>query len=113
MLKEVGAIPFITTNIPMCLMINETVNTIYGRSKNPWDNTRTVGGSSGGEGGMVASKCCAMGVGNDIGGSIRIPALSCGVNGIKVTSKRWSYEGVFGGKFIIKYQEIKVAIRLD
>lgn len=98
MLKELGAIPFMTTNIPMCIMINETVNTIYGRSKNPWDTTRTVGGSSGGEGGMVASKCCAMGVGNDVGGSLRIPALSCGVNGIKVTSKRWSYEGVFHGK---------------
>jgi Asp-tRNA(Asn)/Glu-tRNA(Gln) amidotransferase A subunit family amidase len=52
----------------------ESNNFVYGRAKNPWDLGRTTGGSTGGEGGLIAMKGSLIGVGSDIGGSIRIPA---------------------------------------
>lgn len=97
LLKKLGAIPFISSNIPMCLMINESINSIYGRTKNPWDIIRTPGGSSGGEAALISARCSPLGVGNDIGGSIRIPCLYTGIYGIKVTSDRYTFKGVFGG----------------
>jgi len=92
-LKGEGAIPFIKSNIPQVMMSNETKNHIWGEAKNPWNKERTVGGSSGGEGGMIASRCSPLGIGNDIGGSIRIPAMCCGVVGFKPTAERISTAG--------------------
>ena len=67
---QAGGIPFIKTNIPMFLFTWECPNRLFG--SNPYDITRTAGGSSGGEGALIASKCSPGGIGSDIGGSIRI-----------------------------------------
>jgi fatty acid amide hydrolase 2 len=82
-LLDAGAIPLGVTNTPeLCLWI-ETENRMYGRTNNAYDPTRTAGGSSGGEGAAVGSGGSPIGLGADIGGSIRIPALFNGVFGLK------------------------------
>jgi fatty acid amide hydrolase len=83
-------IPFIKTNVPQIGMTFETTNNIWGRTLNPWNKGRSVGGSSGGEGAAISSGCSLIGIGSDIGGSIRIPADQCGIFGIKPYSKRIS-----------------------
>lgn len=88
-----GAVPFMKTNIPQLLLINETVNYIWGRAKNPWDTNRSTGGSSGGEGGLVALGCSPLGIGSDGGGSVRIPANYCGLYGVRPTGKRFTLMG--------------------
>ena len=93
MLMEAGAIPFVKTNIPQLLLINETNNWIWGRALNPWDTDRSTGGSSGGEGGIIAMGCSPLGLGSDGGGSVRIPANYCGVVGIRPTGKRFTLAG--------------------
>lgn len=64
-------------------MTFESTNNIFGRALNPWNLSRATGGSSGGEAGLLAARCSVIGVGSDIGGSIRIPAAFCGVYGLK------------------------------
>jgi len=82
-LIDAGAIPLGVTNTPeLCLWI-ETENRQYGRTNNAYDPARTAGGSSGGEGAAVGSGGSPIGLGADIGGSIRIPALFNGVFGLK------------------------------
>jgi Asp-tRNA(Asn)/Glu-tRNA(Gln) amidotransferase A subunit family amidase len=54
---------------------------------------RTCGGSSGGNGGLIASNCVPVGLGTDIGGSVRFPAAFCGIYGFKATDRRVSREG--------------------
>lgn len=88
LLKGEGAIPFAKTNLPQALLIHNTSNFIWGTAQNPWKYGRTCGGSSGGESGLVAARCSPFGIGTDIGGSIRIPALFCGVVGFKPTAER-------------------------
>ncbi|CAH1400816.1 unnamed protein product [Nezara viridula] len=84
-LREAGAIPLLVSNTPeLCLYI-ETSNPRYGTTNNPYDLRRTVGGSSGGEVSLLASAASVIGVGSDIGGSLRIPAFFCGVFGHKPT----------------------------
>ena len=56
----------------------ECKNRLFGSAKNPWDLSRTTGGSSGGEAGLIAAKCSPCGIGSDAAGSIRIPAAFCG-----------------------------------
>lgn len=73
-------------NLPQYCYLGHTINKIFGLAKNPFDNTRTCSGSSGGDAGLVASKCVAFGVGTDIGGSIRAPASCNGIIGFKPTS---------------------------
>jgi Asp-tRNA(Asn)/Glu-tRNA(Gln) amidotransferase A subunit family amidase len=63
----------------------DSINPIYGTARNPHDVNRSCGGSSGGDGGLVAAKCSPLGIGTDVGGSIRIPAAFCGVYGFKPT----------------------------
>jgi len=62
-----------------------TDSSLFGRTKNPWDLERTAGGSSGGEGAALASGMSPIGLGNDIGGSLRNPAHACGIAAIKPT----------------------------
>eukprot|EP00301_Raphidiophrys_heterophryoidea_P027271 c9579_g1_i1.p1 GENE.c9579_g1_i1~~c9579_g1_i1.p1 ORF type:complete len:594 (+),score=149.23 c9579_g1_i1:89-1870(+) len=88
LLREAGAIPFVKTNVPQCLMLPNSANNIWGTASNPWDLERTPGGSSGGEGALIALRASPLGVGTDIGGSIRIPALFCGICGFKPTPSR-------------------------
>jgi fatty acid amide hydrolase len=95
LLVEQGAIPFVRSNVPPAMMWAESANKIYGRAQNPWDRNRTPGGSSGGEGGLVAARCSPLGIGSDIGGSLRIPAAFCGVYSFKPTPGRVPRRGVF------------------
>lgn len=94
-LKNAGAIILGTTNCAELLMAWETDNVLYGRTNNPWDLSRTPGGSSGGEAAAIASGCSAAGVGSDGGGSIRVPAHFSGICGLKPTPGRIPATGHF------------------
>jgi len=87
-LRQAGAIPIAKTNLPDLLFSFETDNLIFGRTNNPYDLTRTPGGSSGGEAALIASGGSALGLGSDAFGSVRLPAAFCGLAGIKPTSGR-------------------------
>ena len=87
-LREAGAVLLAKTNTPELTMGGETVNTIYGRTCNPYDPSRSPGGSSGGSVALVAAGGSCLELGSDTGGSIREPAHFCGVAGIKPTSGR-------------------------
>jgi Asp-tRNA(Asn)/Glu-tRNA(Gln) amidotransferase A subunit family amidase len=87
-LRKAGAIILGVTNTPELLMAWETDNLLYGRTNNPWDLSRTPGGSSGGEAAAIASGCSAGGVGSDGGGSIRVSAHFSGICGLKPTPGR-------------------------
>ena len=92
-LRGAGAIPLGKTNTPEFLANYESDNFITGRSNNPWDLSRTPGGSSGGEAAAISSFCSAGGIGSDGGGSIRVPAHFCGIAGLKPTPGRVSAAG--------------------
>jgi len=94
-LRAAGAIVLGVTNTPEFLMAYETDNEIYGRTSNPWDLTRTAGGSSGGESAAIAACMSAAGVGSDGGGSVRVPAHFCGICGLKPTPGRIPGAGHF------------------
>ncbi|UAC48750.1 amidase [Bacillus aquiflavi] len=94
-LKAEGAIILGKTNTPALCFCQETDNKLYGRTNNPWDVTRTAGGSSGGEGSLIAAGGAAVGVGSDIGGSIRFPSHFNGVVGFKSGNGQVSSEGSF------------------
>jgi amidase len=96
-LRGAGAVILGNTNVPEFLMAWETDNLLYGRTNNPWDLTRTPGGSSGGEAAAIAAGCSAGGVGSDGGGSIRVPAHFSGICGLKPTPGRISSTGHFPG----------------
>lgn len=84
-LKNEGAIVIGITNMPEFGPSYESDNDIYGQTKNPYDMTKTAGGSSGGEGAIIASGGSPLGIGSDAGGSVRIPAHFCGIAGHKPT----------------------------
>jgi fatty acid amide hydrolase 2 len=84
-LREAGAIPLGVTNTSELCMWMESNNKVYGRTSNPYDATRIVGGSSGGEGAIIGAGGAPFGLGSDIGGSIRMPAFFNGVFGHKPT----------------------------
>lgn len=69
-------------------------NPIYGTTVNPHNRALTCGGSSGGEGASLGLRCAALGIGTDIGGSIRVPAAFCGAYGLRPTSLRNPYNGI-------------------
>jgi Asp-tRNA(Asn)/Glu-tRNA(Gln) amidotransferase A subunit family amidase len=87
-LRDAGAIVIGRTNTPPMLKRYDTDNAITGRTNNPWDVTRTPGGSSGGEAAAIAAMFSAGGVASDGGGSIRVPAHFCGIAGLKPTPGR-------------------------
>lgn len=82
-MKAAGAIPIGRTNLPDLGLRIHTDSTLYGRTKNPWKSERTAGGSSGGEAAALATGMSPIGLGNDIGGSLRNPAHACGIASIK------------------------------
>ncbi|XP_068164379.1 fatty-acid amide hydrolase 2-A-like [Antennarius striatus] len=84
-LKRAGAIPLGVTNVPELCMWAESHNHLYGMTRNPYDLERTPGGSSGGEACLIAAAGAVIGIGSDIGGSIRIPSFCCGTFGHKTT----------------------------
>jgi Asp-tRNA(Asn)/Glu-tRNA(Gln) amidotransferase A subunit family amidase len=94
-LKAAGAILIGNTNVPEFLMAYETDNAVSGKTSNPWEVSRSAGGSSGGEAAAIASGCSAGGVGSDGGGSVRVPAHFCGISGLKPTPGRIPGTGHF------------------
>ena len=84
-LKQAGAVLIGNTNVPFMLGDWQSYNEIYGTSNNPWDPTRTPGGSSGGTAAALATGLGHLSIGSDIGGSIRVPAHFCGIYGHKPT----------------------------
>lgn len=89
-LKRAGAIPIGRTNLPDFGMRWHTDNDLHGATINPWDPGRTPGGSSGGEAAAIATGMSPLGVGNDMGGSLRYPAQCCGITAIKPSLGRVS-----------------------
>jgi fatty acid amide hydrolase len=87
-LKRAGAIIVGKTNVPQLMTWFECDNPVYGRTNNPWDLARTPGGSTGGEAAIIAGRGSPLGLGNDLGGSIRVPCHFCGIHGLKPTSLR-------------------------
>ncbi|KAK4938222.1 hypothetical protein LTR10_021295 [Elasticomyces elasticus] len=81
--KKAGAVPIAKTNIPQTMLVAESDNNVFGSSKNPVVAHLSCGGSSGGEGVLMAYHGSAIGIGTDVGGSIRIPAACNGVYGYK------------------------------
>jgi amidase len=92
-LLAAGANIFGKTNVPPWLMDGQSDNEIYGRTNNPWDVTRSPGGSSGGSAAAVASGMTGAEIGNDIASSIRNPAHYCGIFGHKPTWGICPYAG--------------------
>ncbi|KAK0082195.1 hypothetical protein PV325_010904 [Microctonus aethiopoides] len=84
-MKAAGAIPLCVTNTPELCSGFETVNSLYGVTRNPYDGRHSAGGSSGGEGALIGAGASLFGIGSDIAGSIRLPALFNGVFGHKST----------------------------
>ena len=82
-LREAGAVIFGKTNVPEGAGDHQSYNAVYGATRNPWDPTRSPGGSSGGSAAAVAAGLTSLEIGSDIGGSIRCPAHFCGVWGHK------------------------------
>jgi len=87
-LRRAGAILLGKTNCPELTLSYETDNLVYGRTSNPYDVTRTCGGSSGGAAATLAACGSALDLGSDTGGSIRVPSHHCGTAGLKPTSGR-------------------------
>jgi amidase len=85
-IRAAGAIPIARTNLPDLGLRVHTDSALYGRTKNPWAADRTAGGSSGGEAAALATGMSPLGLGNDIGGSLRNPAHCCGIASIKPSS---------------------------
>ncbi|XP_064003705.1 vitamin D3 hydroxylase-associated protein-like isoform X2 [Pogoniulus pusillus] len=95
-LKKQGAIPFAMTNVPQSLFNYDCSNPIFGKTLNPFNHQKSPGGSSGGEGALIAGGGSILGIGSDIGGSIRLPSSFCGLCGLKPTAQRLSVSGVGG-----------------
>ena len=97
---EAGAVILGKTNSPELGLAYETNNDVFGRTNNPYDPKRTCGGSTGGEGAIIAACGSPLGLGGDAGGSIRVPAHFCGIAGIKPTWGRIPSGGALtGGPF--------------
>ena len=82
-MKQAGAIPIGRTNCPDMALRVHTDSALFGLTRNPWHPGRTAGGSSGGEGSALAAGMTPIGLGNDIGGSLRNPAACCGIASLK------------------------------
>jgi amidase len=89
-LREAGAVIIGKTAVPELMMLPITESVTYGATRNPWDTSRTPGGSSGGSAAAVAAGLAAMALGSDGGGSIRIPSGWCGLFGLKPQRDRVS-----------------------
>ena len=89
-LRAGGMIPFVRSNVAQMTMTWETHNFLYGRSLSVWNKERSIGGSSGGEGGLLSAFCSPIGIGSDIGGSLRIPAEFNGIMSLRPCFQRFS-----------------------
>lgn len=97
LLREQGAVIFCKTNVPTAMMIAESYNNVWDYTSSPWNRDTSSGGSSGGEGALLAFKGSPLGVGTDIGGSIRIPAALSGIYALKPSFGRFPTYGSRSG----------------
>jgi fatty acid amide hydrolase len=95
-LRAAGAIVLGKTNVAQLLLYSESDNPLYGRTANPWALDRAAGGASGGEGAIVAACGSPLGLGTDIGGSVRIPGHFCGVAAFKPSTGALPMAGTGG-----------------
>ncbi|KPM40624.1 hypothetical protein AK830_g5957 [Neonectria ditissima] len=93
LLKDAGAVPYVKTNVPITLLSFESSNDIWGQSTNPYNNKYTPGGSTGGEGALLALGG-RIGIGSDVAGSVRVPAHFSGIYALKCSTGRWLKTGV-------------------
>lgn len=106
-LRRAGAVVLGRTNVSQILLFHESRNPVFGQTANPWSLDHTPGGSSGGEAAAIAAGMSPLGIGTDIGGSIRVPAHFAGIAGIKPTLDRWTNLGSNGallGQEVIRSQ---------
>ena len=96
-LREAGAVFLGRTNIAQTMLFSESRNPLYGQTANPFSLAHTPGGSSGGEAAAVAAGMSPLGVGTDLGGSIRSPASFSGICGLMPTLDRWPNRGIYPG----------------
>ncbi|KAH9427273.1 hypothetical protein MCOR02_012179 [Pyricularia oryzae] len=89
-----GCVFYARTNQPQAIMHLETDNPVYGRTLNPYNRNLSPGGSTGGESALMGMRGSILGIGGDIGGSIRVPAAHVGLYGFKATWKRLSARGL-------------------
>lgn len=106
-LRDLGAVFYIKTNVPVAMMMMETNNNVWGETRNPIHKGLSPGGSSGGESALIAMKGSPLGIGTDIGGSIRIPSAWCHLYGLKPSFGRFP---TWGGKSGIPGQEFILAV---
>ena len=92
-LCKAGCVFYARTTQPQLLMHLETDSNLYGPTVNPYNRTLTAGGSSGGEGALLAMRGSCLGLGTDIGGSVRSPAANCGLYSLRPTALRLPYGG--------------------
>lgn len=93
-----GAVLYCKTNVPQTLMALDSHNNVFGRTINPLNTALTAGGSSGGEGALIAMRGSILGVGTDVGGSIRIPSMCNGIYGLKPSWERIPFAGQEDGQ---------------
>lgn len=109
-LLDAGAIIFGKTNLPALGKDTQSFNDIFGQTNNPWDITKTPGGSSGGSAAALAAGLTGLEIGNDIGGSIRLPAHFCGVYGHKPS---YNIVSMHGGKKPWKTKHSNYPVEID
>lgn len=93
-LLSLGAVLYVKTAVPQTVMVGETRSHLLGFTVSPWNRDLSCGGSSGGEGSLLAMKGSIGGWGSDIGGSIRFPSALNGIYGLKPSAGRFPYRGV-------------------
>jgi amidase len=106
-LRKAGAIILGKTNLPLLAMDTQTNSPIFGITNNPWDISRTPGGSTGGGAAAVAAGLTSLEIGNDLGGSIRIPSHFCGIYGLKPTEYLVPVTGITPGMPKGEYRSIR------
>jgi Asp-tRNA(Asn)/Glu-tRNA(Gln) amidotransferase A subunit family amidase len=94
MLKDAGAVPFVKTALPITLLSFESTNDVWGQAKNPHNTKYSPGGSTGGEGALLAFGGSRIGVGSDVAGSVRAPAHYSGCYSLRCSTGRWPKLGV-------------------
>lgn len=93
-LKDAGAVPYVKTNLPITLLSFESFNDLWGRTTNPHNKDYSPGGSTGGEGALLAAGGGRIGIGSDVAGSVRVPAHFSGIYSVRCSIGRWPRMGV-------------------